>query len=350
MIVACGLLAVIGVSADLRGSTIGIVLLAICWSVVHLVFTRRTTRPDRLLGADLLVLSVVCLTQIWSVSTGPAEHGGTWVCVAISIVIVTYQWILPLWWGLAVAAFLVAMDLAGVAIAAGGQWVSALPICAWLLVEAALSRAVWFLVRSKARTADVAARRAAQAQRDAAVARAGRAAERERLSLLHDTACTTLMMVAASAPVPAAELRAQARRDLDRLTGEESPAPTTDLGRLLTEESDRHPIRVCTEIAGPLELPTEVAVTLRNSAAEALRNVVRHAGVDHALLRAGSGETGIFVEISDTGRGFDPERVPPYRRGLALSVREQATAAGARVNIRSGRRQGTVVSLEWPDA
>jgi nitrate/nitrite-specific signal transduction histidine kinase len=58
---------------------------------------------------------------------------------------------------------------------------------------------------------------------------------------------------------------------------------------------------------------------------------------------------GVKVElvISDDGRGFDPDGVPPERMGLGI-MRERAEAVGAQLGIVSQTGRGTRLTLVWP--
>jgi signal transduction histidine kinase len=56
-------------------------------------------------------------------------------------------------------------------------------------------------------------------------------------------------------------------------------------------------------------------------------------------------EDSLLIEISDDGRGFEPETTP----GVGLkSMRERAAALGSKLEVTSGVGQGTRVSLRVP--
>src|SRR5205823_5623819 len=67
-------------------------------------------------------------------------------------------------------------------------------------------------------------------------------------------------------------------------------------------------------------VPAEVGAAFADAVAEALRNVVRHAGTGRVTLRGGSADGVVRVEVADDGRGFDPAQVATHRRGLRESV------------------------------
>jgi anti-sigma regulatory factor (Ser/Thr protein kinase) len=67
-----------------------------------------------------------------------------------------------------------------------------------------------------------------------------------------------------------------------------------------------------------LALPASAANDLRLIVSELVTNVVRHAGLDpdqRMELRGELGEGCVHVEISDPGKGFEPEVVPASDRG-----------------------------------
>ena len=55
----------------------------------------------------------------------------------------------------------------------------------------------------------------------------------------------------------------------------------------------------------------------------------------------------VELRISDDGRGFDPQGVPPESLGLGI-MRERAEAIGAALRIKSQVGQGTQVVVAWP--
>lgn len=347
----CVPLAALAVPSDQLPATLAATVALVCWSG-YLVRRGPAGVPARLIPADVAVLALVALTQVATVPAAPVAHGNTWVCLAVSIAAVSYQWHERPRKGLAVAAVLVVADGAGVVLARPDAWVGSMPTVGWILVEAALSAMALGLLYRGARAADRAIRRTAEARAAADLAQAREVAERAHLAALHDTACATLMMAAVAGERDVPMLRAQARRDLDSVRGGgPSAAGETDLAAALAAELDYLPGDVRVELDGPLPVPAAVAVALRQAAAEALRNVARHAGVRTARLRAARTPGGaVLVEISDDGVGFDPDRVPAHRRGLAHSVRDPVSTVGGRVVVRSSPGRGTTVRLEWPDA
>jgi signal transduction histidine kinase len=132
-----------------------------------------------------------------------------------------------------------------------------------------------------------------------------------------------------------------------------------DLLRQLAESiTGRARVPVSVEVEGECALPPEVKVALYRIAQEALNNVAKHAGASQALVslryfpldvggeRGGAGV--VELRVSDDGRGFNLESVPPESLGLGI-MRERAEAIGAALNIDSEVGHGTQVVVAWKD-
>jgi signal transduction histidine kinase len=84
-------------------------------------------------------------------------------------------------------------------------------------------------------------------------------------------------------------------------------------------------------------------------AQEALQNVLKHANAQHVVVRLGSGEGGVLLEVEDDGVGFDPDAPETRSRRLGLtSMEERAQRLGGTLEIRSAPGAGTTVRLEAP--
>jgi len=132
-------------------------------------------------------------------------------------------------------------------------------------------------------------------------------------------------------------------------------AALDDLLRQLAESiTGRARVPVSVEVEGECALPPEVKVALYRIAQEALNNVAKHAGAGQAAVSlhyippACGGDRGGAVElrVSDDGRGFDPQSVPPESLGLGI-MRERAEAIGAALNVDSEVGHGTQVVVVW---
>ncbi|ONK12467.1 ATP-binding protein [Streptomyces sp. MP131-18] len=348
---ACSLLAVLAMPVDEMAVTALICGAVLAWCGVHLACADAPGRARTMLAADLVVMTGVCLSRPLTVPETQAAHGGTWVVVAISFVAVSYQLTHPPVTGALVAVHLCLADLAGAALANPGTWPEAVPVIAWVLVEAALARVLFGLVLRESRAADAALAGAAAARKDLEIAEARRAAEREHLAVLHDTASATLLMASLpGSPVSRGDLRTQAARDLDRLLAGQAAAGEADVARELTAELAAHPgLTVTARLADDLGTAPGAAVAgLRDGMGEALRNVARHAGVTAAAVTAERTGPTLRVTVADEGVGFDPAAVPTYRQGLKLSVTGRMAAAGGHAAVASRPGRGTTVRLTWP--
>jgi two-component system sensor histidine kinase UhpB len=95
-----------------------------------------------------------------------------------------------------------------------------------------------------------------------------------------------------------------------------------------------------------LAVPAPAGVALYRIALEALRNVVRHAGVREAELglEAEPATGAVTLRVADAGRGFDAGLSRP-EAGLGLvAMRQRAEALGGRLTVRAAPGGGTVVT------
>jgi hypothetical protein len=326
------------------------VVIAFCaWTAWYARCVIRGT-PRWLVPVDALVLSGVCLAQVWTSVPAPTFDGTTWVLASVSIIVVAYQWHVGPVVGMSATVVVVVAYLAGAALAAPDAWTQAVPLSLWMLVEAVLSRGVFVLVRRSGRRADQIVAREERARRDAAVKAARRADEQEYLAALHDTASATLLMVGTGV-VGGREswLQAQAARDLDVIGSEpERSDRPVDLVSLLKDTAAHVPLRVVWETEGEPQVPARVAAALCHGTREALTNVVRHARVDEAVVAVRRDESGaIVVEVCDDGAGFDPERVSGHRYGVTRSLVARMARTGGHTRITSRPGGGTAVRMEW---
>jgi len=81
-------------------------------------------------------------------------------------------------------------------------------------------------------------------------------------------------------------------------------------------------------------------------AQEALHNALRHSGAAEVSMSVCAAARRVTLEVSDRGKGFEPE-LAAGGRGLP-SLRERAAGAGASLVIRSAPGQGTTVRVVMP--
>jgi PAS domain S-box-containing protein len=82
---------------------------------------------------------------------------------------------------------------------------------------------------------------------------------------------------------------------------------------------------------------------------EALINVRKHAGARHVLVRVGSRDGGLSVDVADDGVGLGggPPRSAPGHHGVT-GMRDRASVAGGEVRFTDRPEGGTLVSLWLP--
>jgi signal transduction histidine kinase len=333
------------------GVTAALVVVLGGWTGWYAYRFRR--RGRWLVPMDVAVLCVMCVTQVWTVPAAASAPGVTWVIGVAGITVITYAWQLGVAGHVVATLVVMAACLAGAAIANLPGWLDIVPVQLWMVIEAGLSRALYVLVRKGARTADRAVARGEQARRDAAVAEARRADEREYLAALHDTASATLLMIGSGvADRPSTWLSAQAARDLAAIGGEagtpgsEPIRHEVDLAEHLRDIAEHLPLTVRWDVQEPVIVAAVDAAALAGGVREALTNVMRHAGVDEATISLRGLGNRIVVEVVDGGVGFDPALVRADRYGVTRSIVERMTRAGGRAEVVSSPGNGTRVRLE----
>ncbi|RZQ60409.1 ATP-binding protein [Amycolatopsis suaedae] len=300
---------------------------------------------------DTAVATGVCLTAGLTTTVELSVDGASWVVVVASVTAMTTQLRTGPALGWAAAVLVSLSFVAGGLLAEPDRAGALVPFAAWFLAQAGLCRASYALLRRTARIADDAGERLREQRASEAVALARRADEREHLAALHDTAAATLLVAGTGTAGTRPSLAAQAARDLRTLTGSAAEdTEDTDLAALLTEQARLAPLRA--EVtAGAVRVSARRAEAVRGAVAEALTNVARHAGSGTAALSVRSEPGGgVVVEVRDDGRGFDPDAVPPLRRGLRDSIRARLATVGGHATVRSEPGRGTTVTLELPGA
>jgi signal transduction histidine kinase len=249
--------------------------------------------------------------------------------------------------GLPVAAVVVAAYVGAVPHPAGAPY---------LVIQAVVTAALMTLVRRGGRNADAVIGGQLRVAQETQAEAARRADQRQQYRRLHDTILSTLTMVAAGAlDQPSPVLSAQASRDLRVLHAlssapEADPPGTVSLGdRLRDVAAAAAPLRVALAVSAPDDqVPAAAADRLAACAAEALRNVSRHAGTGSAQIQLSSGPGGLVVQIIDQGRGFEAQSVARGRRGISESISGRMSEIGGSALVSGAPGQGTTVTLRWP--
>ena len=96
----------------------------------------------------------------------------------------------------------------------------------------------------------------------------------------------------------------------------------------------------------PARLPNKAGQELTRLVQEALTNVRRHAQANHVRVELGLDGGLAYVEVSDDGRGFDPQRA---RTGIGRqSMKHRALELGGELSVKSGPGEGTRVRFSIP--
>lgn len=165
-------------------------------------------------------------------------------------------------------------------------------------------------------------------------------AERKQISELHRTAAFALEGVARLAVA----LRPAALDELGLVPALE------DLAERVTHSSGL-PVDIETIGIGGERYSHEVEVILYRVVQEALTNVCRHSGAEHASVLVQRRDGSILVAVEDDGKGLDLceiERQPPERALGIFGMRERAELVGGEVTIESEPGRGTTVYLRVP--
>ena len=324
------------------------VLAVLCvWSVLFawLVWRRGLIAP--LVLADAAVITALLFAHQRIVPPAVIAAGTTWMLPLASTVVFIAQLAFPPALGVPVGA--------AVAVA----YITTVPHPAdapFLVLQTVLTAALMALVRGGGRSADALLARRLQAEQELLAAQARRADQREQFRQLHDTILSTLTITGSGTfRGPSPVLTAQAARDL-RVLGALPAVPaapaagTASLARAVREAAAAAAPLHVRVIAGSAAaaVPAAVAERFGQCTAEALRNVLRHAGVTEAEVRARHEDGRHVVEVTDHGRGFDPQAVPRSRRGIQESIRGRMAAVGGSASVSSQPGTGTTVTLRWP--
>lgn len=223
------------------------------------------------------------------------------------------------------------------------------------LGHAACAAGVMFvIVHVVSVTGEMADRAFATAMRETrqlALATARERTAREVDRFVHDEVVDTLRTIAMDRSVVSARTAVAAAARLDRLLSQ-NPLPTAGGGSLterLAAAAAALPLDVQVGGEESVTVPPDIEDAFVLAALEALRNVVRHAGVAAADVRVRRDGLTVEVEVSDAGSGFDPATVPP-QRGIDSSIFQRMRDVGGAARLESHRGEGTTVRLSWAAA
>lgn len=97
---------------------------------------------------------------------------------------------------------------------------------------------------------------------------------------------------------------------------------------------------------GPIDLSKTVERELYRIAQESLNNAIKHASASTVTVRIIGKDSGeVMLDITDNGKGFDPESLGD-KSGLGLtSMRERVERLGGQLRVSSSPGNGTVISV-----
>jgi NarL family two-component system sensor histidine kinase LiaS len=149
------------------------------------------------------------------------------------------------------------------------------------------------------------------------------------------------------------ELVRQAQKELNILISEMRPAALEGKGlasalrEYVARWSQGAEIPADLRVQGERETPLEVEQALFRVAQEALANVARHSGAEHAEVDLIYTASTVTLRVADDGRGFDPAQSPGGGFGLQ-SMRERLVRLGGHINVESAPGKGTRVTCVCP--
>jgi signal transduction histidine kinase len=209
---------------------------------------------------------------------------------------------------------------------------------------------------SAAREADL-AEAEAEAATAGAAADAARERERARINeLVHDRVLATLLTAARQIPGSGGLEQRDARRALEGLQAllrddvePEDLAGERFVWKVQAVTTDLLPEALFNyEVAGDGVVPGVAAEALLDSAEEAIRNSLRHAGPANRTVHVEVGDRCVDVDVLDDGVGFERAAVPPGRLGLSESIEgRMRMLPGGSAAVISQPGVGTRVSLRW---
>jgi PAS domain S-box-containing protein len=99
---------------------------------------------------------------------------------------------------------------------------------------------------------------------------------------------------------------------------------------------------------GEPQLPSNLSTTLFRCFQEILSNVARHAEADQIDVSVSLRQGSLVIEVTDNGRGIEPEKITSRSSLGLLGMRERLELVGGRLDIRASDGKGTKITLEAP--
>jgi hypothetical protein len=323
-----------------------------CWTACYVVVAWTRGLLDWLVATDLLLVAVLCL-GIGHLAPASALAGSTsWVGLVAAMAVVSAQltgkprlWLLPC---LGVAGAMVIGSLLAHS-PAGAEYTGGL-----MVTQSVLTAIVMVILLRAERSAVRAFADLEGARTEAMLAAARRDDERAQLRMVHNGPLTILTMAFhASADRASPILRRRAAETLDSLrtltSAAEAGASIREARldeRLATVAAWYEALEVAVDLE-PCRVPADIADAFAGAVAEALENVVRYAGTQHAAVRLRDQKDVVRVTVADQGRGFEPALVSGLGFGLREDLAGRMAAAKGSSAVWSRPGAGTEVHLEW---
>ncbi|MCL9797853.1 histidine kinase, partial [Frankia sp. AgKG'84/4] len=328
----------------------------VVWDVAFCAIARRRGVGRPLAAAGAAIALALLLTAHRWLPPESLGDSGNFIFLAAVNGAVAVIWAFPA----ATAAPLVLLLGAGALVGGWGHFPQAVVQAALLVLAPGLLGLSIGRLRESARVADRRWANVVARHRGEAVVLAVARDRRERERIIHDTVLNTLTGIAWGGGRDVALARQRcasslaAVRDLLDPDGPGGPGLDERLAEVAAEaverglrvEMDSTP-RVTGRGEVPVELPDVVVTAFAGAVRETLANVERHAGTGQARIRLDGGPGVVTVDVSDTGRGFDPGQADPNRLGLRRSVVGRIEDVGGTAAITSVPGRGTSVRLQW---
>lgn len=331
--------------------------------------TTPPARGERTQAYGLAVVGIVAVIVVGFAASGtPAEYLVPLVVVAIGATLVWREFDSPehaspandsrsavlTWTRVIGGGVLVIAGLAVVVLATnrsfGGLSATLLAVGATLLGVVLLTVPLWMRML-----------RTVNAERAARI----RTAERDEIAAhLHDSVLQTLALIQkqANRPDEVARLARGQERELRRWLFGERERSGSSLAAALEivagDVEDAYGIEVDVVTVGDLAWPRGAAATdvaeskrwaaLIGATREALINAAKHSGERKVDVFAEVTGDAVDVFVRDRGRGFDPDRIPDDRQGVAKSIRARLERSDGTVVIKTGPDRGTEVAMSMP--
>ena len=325
--------------------TVGTVLLGLlgCWAAFRLS-TRSRAVPYQL--ADFSYVLVVSASIPWLDSNPGSLYINSVPQVIAGAAVIAFTIAHPPRVSFPAAALITLAYAFGCAQLIGWHDAVRIPMLLYMLgIEWAIAAALMAAGLTVARQVDQARAENHDAALRDAISAAVRDYELEHLSLVHDTAASTLYLVGEGADISADRIAAQARRDLALLTGGPSakePLPDSDIVAALRQEISHLPFGVQLSGLPSLVLNGATARAVLAAVREALNNAERHAEASHIVIEVGA----TAITVTDDGVGFDPATTA-LGHGVAESIVARMRRAGGSAIVLSAPGTGTEVTLTW---